>query len=108
MADDVNKAVSFIIRKISEGWHIDLPDGADLGPYRNGELALEVAVTHVLLARKEGVDARMFVRDERGGIHTCAIVDGMSDPQRCQKCESSWQKSALPVKCPLREAIGAG
>jgi hypothetical protein len=103
--DNSQHSIVFTIRKTDHGWFVVLPTNIQLGPYRNAEIALEVAMTHVLLARKRGLDADIFVRDEQGGIHRCMIIDWTNDPDRCQKCESLWRTSGLPVKCPLREAI---
>jgi hypothetical protein len=98
------RQVVFTIRKINDGWHIALPDDTQIGPYLPN-IALEVAMAHALLARKRDLDAQVFVRDECGGTHRCMVIDWMNDPNRCQKCESSWRTSALPVKCPLRAAF---
>jgi hypothetical protein len=102
------RAVAFNVRKIDDGWMITLPDKTLLGPYQNGEVALEVAVTHALLARNEGIDAHIYVEDDRGGHHSCMIVDHMNDPHRCAKCEASWSSAELPVTCRLRAAISSG
>jgi hypothetical protein len=99
------QAIAFTIQKADDGWFIALPDKTLLGPYLNGELALEVAVTHALLARDQGLDAQIYVQDDRGGHHSCRILDHMNEPHRCAKCESSWSSSDLPVKCLLRAAI---
>jgi hypothetical protein len=102
------QAIAFIIHKANDGWFIALPDKTLLGPYLNGELALEVAVTHALLARSEGLAAQIFVEDDRGGHHSCMILDFMNEPHRCATCEGSWSSSELPVKCILRAAIAGG
>jgi hypothetical protein len=96
--------VMFAIRKINEGWYVELPDDTRIGPYLPN-IAVEVAATNVLLARKRGLDAHNFVRDEHGNVHSCAIVDRTSDPNRCQECERSWSTSGLSVRCPLRSAL---
>jgi hypothetical protein len=106
--DESIRAVAFIIEKRDDGWFVALPDKTLLGPYRNGELALEVAVAHALLARNRGVEAQIYVQDDHGGHHSCMILDHMNDPHRCAKCEASWSSSELPVKCPLRAAIAGG
>lgn len=103
--DDAIRAVAFSIRKVDDGWFVALPDKTLLGPYRNGELALEVSVTHALLARNQGLAAEVFVEDDRGGHHSCMILEHMNDPHRCARCESSWSSSELPVKCLLRAAL---
>lgn len=105
--EDLHQTIAFTIREINDGWVVALPDETQVGPYRNGDVALEVAATHSLLARKRGLDAQIFVRDEHGGTHSCMIIDWMNDLDRCQKCESLWQTSALQVKCPLRAANSA-
>jgi hypothetical protein len=105
MDDNSLRTTAFTIEKQNEGWFVILPDRSMLGPYLNGDVVLEVAVTHALLARGEGLDAHIFVRDERGGSHKCIVLDYMNDPHRCQKCESTWTAGGLPVKCHLRTAI---
>jgi hypothetical protein len=107
MDENSLRTTAFTIEKLDDGWFVALPDKSLLGPYLNGDMVLEVAATHALLARSEGLDARIFVRDEQGGSHSCIILDHMNDPHRCQKCESTWSTSALPSRCPLRAAIGA-
>lgn len=105
MDENSLRTTAFSIEKHDDGWYVALPDKSLLGPYRSGEVVLEVAVTHALLARGEGLDAQIFVRDDRGGHHNCIILDYMNDPHRCQKCESSWSVEGLPLKCCLRAAI---
>jgi hypothetical protein len=105
--DDLHQTIAFTIRKIKDGWFVALPDETQVGPYRGGDVALEVAMTHALLARKRGLNARIFVRDEYGGTHACTIIDGMS-AKPCRQCEGSWSTSALPAKCLLRAAICGG
>jgi hypothetical protein len=107
MDENSLRTTAFAIEKHADGWFVALPDKSLLGPYRNGDLVLEVAVTHALLARNEGLDAQIFVRDDQGGSHSCVILDYMNDPHRCRKCESTWSSSTLPLKCRLRAAIGA-
>jgi hypothetical protein len=106
MDDNSLRTTAFAIEKLDDGWFIALPDKSLLGPYHSGELVLEVAVAHALLARNEGLEAQIYVRDEKGVSHTCIILDYMNDPHRCQKCESAWSTSGLPAKCMLRAAIG--
>ena len=108
MDDNSLRTTAFTIEKQNDGWFVVLPDKSMLGPYHNGDVVLEVAVTHALLARGEGLDAHIFVRDERGGNHTCVVLDHMNDPHRCQKCESTWTTGGLPVKCHLRAALSVG
>jgi hypothetical protein len=105
--DESYRAVAFTIQKSADGWFIALPDKTLLGPYLTGEIALDVAVAHALLARNEGLEAQVYVSDEDGGHHSCMILDHMNDPHRCAKCESSWSKPGLPVKCQLRAAIAS-
>ena len=105
MDDNSLRTTAFTIEKQNDGWFVVLPDRSMLGPYHNGDVVLEVAVTHACLARNEGLDAHIFVRDERGGSHSCIVLDYMNDPHRCQKCESTWTTGGLPVKCHLRAAI---
>lgn len=107
MDENSLRTTAFTIEKLDDGWFVALPDKSLLGPYLNGDMVLEVAVTHALLARNEGLDARIFVRDEQGRSHSCIILDYMNDPHRCQKCESTWSTSGLPAHCHLRAAIGA-
>jgi len=106
MDDNSLRSTSFAIEKLDDGWFITLPDKSLLGPYRNGDVVLEVAVTHALLARNAGLDAQIYVRDENGRSHSCFVLDHLNDPHRCARCESSWSTSGLPVKCLLRAAIG--
>ena len=102
------QAIAFNIQKADDGWLIALPDKTLLGPYRNGEVALEVAVSHALLARNHGLDAHVYVEDDRGGHHSCLILDHMNDPYRCTKSEASWSSTELPLTCRLRAAINSG
>jgi len=106
--DELFRAVAFTIQNSDDGWFIALPDKTLLGPYRDGKMALEVAVTHALLARNEGLEAHIYVEDDRGNHHSCQILDHMNDPHRCARCEGSWSSSELPVKCRLRAAIAGG
>lgn len=105
MDDNSLRTTAFTIEKLDDGWYVTLPDKTLLGPYQTGDLVLEVAVTHALLARNEGLDAHIFVRDDRGGSHSCIVLDFMNDPHRCGQCESSWSTAGLPAKCHLRAAI---
>jgi hypothetical protein len=107
MDENSLRTTAFTIEKLEDGWFVALPDKSLLGPYLNGDVVLEVAVTHALLARSEGLDAQIFVRDEQGGSHSCFILDYMNDPHRCLKCESSWTGPGLPLRCSLRAAIGS-
>ena len=104
MRDEDLRQVVFTIRKINNGWHVALPDETQIGPYR-ADIAVEVAVAEVLLARRRGLNARLFVRDKFGGTHSCMLVDWLNDPDRCKKCEGSWRTSAVPVICPLQATI---
>lgn len=95
----------FVIRKINTWWFVETPDESRVGPFLP-KVVLEAAVTRAVLARRRGLDARIFVRDEYGGTHNCPIIEEMNNPTRCQKCESAWQaSSALPVRCALRAAL---
>ena len=106
MADhDLQQPIAFTIHKTKDGWVVALPDKTQIGPYHAGEVALEVAMTHALLARKRGLNARLFVTDERGKAHSCTIIDGMDAAILCEDCESSWRTSGLPARCLLRAAI---
>jgi hypothetical protein len=97
---------SFTVRKLKDGWRVELPDGTQLGPYL-ARIALQVATTHVLLARKQGLATRIEVRDEHGRGHDCQIVDRVADKQWCPSCEASWPNtSGLPVRCQLYADIG--
>ena len=99
------RTTAFAIHKSGEGWFIALPDKTLLGPYLSAELVLEVAATHAMLARREGLDAQVYVRDEQGGSHLCLVLDHLNDPHRCARCEGSWQTAERPAKCPLRAAF---
>ena len=105
--DESYRAIAFTIHKSDDGWFIALPDKTLLGPYLEGELALDMAVAHALFARAQGLEAHVYVCDDYGGHHSCMVLDHMNDPHRCAKCESSWSTSALPVKCQLRAAIAS-
>jgi len=105
MDENSLRSTSFAIEKSDDGWYVALPDKSLLGPYHSGDMVLEVAVTHALLARNEGLDAHIFVRDDRGGSHICVILDHMNDPHRCAKCEGSWSTSGPPLQCRLRAAL---
>lgn len=108
MKTDVFPAsVSIAVQKKNDGWIVILPDASTIGPYRNGDIVLEVAVTHALLARKRGMEAQIVTVDDAGAIRRCMILDRMKDPKRCQNCESSWSTPTHRVKCPLAMAIGA-
>lgn len=72
-SDNLQKVV-FTICRINHGWHVVLPDDTQIGPYLPN-IALEVAMTHALLARKRGLEAQVFVRDQRGGTRRCAVID---------------------------------
>jgi len=97
----------FAIRRVDKWWFVGTPDESRLGPFLP-TVALQVALTHALLARKRGVDARIFVCDDYGETHHCPTIEEMNDPDRCQRCECSWQPSALPVRCALHAAINSG
>jgi hypothetical protein len=107
MDENSLRTTAFTIEKLNDGWYVALPDKSLLGPYLAGDVVLEVAVTHALLARQEGLDAQIFVHDEKGASHNCIILDYMNDPHRCVKCESTWTSDGLPLKCMLRAAIGS-
>lgn len=107
MDENSLRSTAFAIEKSDDGWYIALPDKSLLGPYLSGDVVLEVAVTHALLARSEGLEAEIYVRDARGLRHTCIVLDYMNDPHRCLKCEASWSTAALPSQCPLRASIAA-
>lgn len=105
MQNNLKKATDFTIRKMNYGWFVSLQGGDQLGPYRDTDIALKVAVTHVLLARKQGFNANVIVRDEHGRAHNCTVIDQMNDPDHCHKCESSWPATGLAVRCPVYDAI---
>jgi hypothetical protein len=106
--EEIFQAVAFSLHEADDGWFVALPDKTLLGPYRNGELALEVAVAHALIARNQGVDAQIYVDDNQGGHHSCMILEHMNEPHRCAKCEASWSSSDMPSKCVLRAALKTG
>lgn len=103
--DDLQQTIAFTIRKTKDGWLVALPDKTQIGPYHAGEIALEVAMTHALLARKRDLIARLFVTDEYGNAHNCTIIEGMDAVILCEECESAWRTSGLPAGCLLRAAI---
>lgn len=101
----VLQKATFTIRKLNDGWRIELPDWTQLGPYL-ARIALQVATTHVLLARKQGLETRVEVRDEHGGGHDCQIVDRLADKHWCPSCQASWPNaSGLGARCQLYAAI---
>jgi hypothetical protein len=88
----------FVVGKSKDGWRVELPDGTQLGPYL-ATIALQVATTHVLLARKQGMATRVAVRDAYGRGHDCRIVERLADKQPCPHCEAS---------APAAAALAAG
>ena len=94
----------FTIQEKKEGWYVAWPDQTRIGPYLKN-IALQVAVTEVLLARRRGLNARLEVRDEFGGTHSCMMVDEANNSERCERCEASRPSAILSVKCPLFAAI---
>ncbi|MBI4273985.1 MAG: hypothetical protein HY659_04730 [Rhizobiales bacterium] len=105
--DKMSESIAFTVVKENDGWFIALPDESQVGPYYNAAIALEVAVTHALLARNQGLDAQVLVRDDYGGTHKCMMIDWCGGPGRCVVCESLWPMSPHTLRCPVRAAIHA-
>lgn len=101
LKDEPHRAIDFTVIKTIGEWFVVLPDKTQLGPYWSAAIALEVAVTHALLARRQGLDAQVLVRDDYGGIHKCMVLDGCGGPGRCVVCESSWPMSPRTLRCPI-------
>ncbi len=96
-----------IIKNGSHEWIIEPADKRKMGPYHSATMALKVAALEVLSARKRGLKADIFVRDDYGSAHLCALIDRPDDTDRCVTCESSWLTVSRPLepRCPLWEAF---
>lgn len=70
------------------------------GP-RNQTKRARLVVPPRLLARKRGLDARTYVRDQYGHAHSCTIVSYTDNPSRCRECQSSCPNTGVSVNCPL-------
>jgi hypothetical protein len=49
------------------GWRIDA-DGAQVGPYRQAEMAVQLVMAQAGLVRARGREAKLIVEDEDGGV----------------------------------------
>jgi len=98
-----------IVNLTGDRWMIEPSDKNEMGPYRGSRLALQVAVTEVLMARKHGREADLFVQDDYSEPHRCPFIEDAQNAERCQACESSWvtARRPLPPRCPLWAAFRA-
>jgi hypothetical protein len=96
-----------IVKLTGDQWVIRPSDKSEMGPYRSSLLALQVAATEVLVARKHGHTANMFVQDDYEDTHLCPLIDNAQGTDRCIACEKSWvtTRHPLPPRCPLYEAF---
>jgi hypothetical protein len=103
MPSDGRQATDYTAIKRGHGWFVVLPDETELGPYLKGMLALQVAVAHVLPARRDGLDAHLLVRDDRDVVHRCAMLSHWNSSDPCSACENA--SSRQPSLCPLRREM---
>jgi len=96
-----------IVKLTGDQWMIRPSDKREMGPYRSSLVALQVAATEVLVARKHGGKADMFVQDDYADVHLCAFIDHAQGTDHCRACEESWVTSRhpLPPRCPLWSAF---
>lgn len=97
------------IKKTGNDWTVSASNRRAMGPYRSVRLALQVAVTQVLISRKNGSDAQIFVEDDYGDLHPCPLIERAQDADRCAVCEGSWIATARPrpPRCLLWNAFRA-
>ena len=105
--DELHGAVAVTAIKKNDIWFVTLPDKTSIGPYYKGGIALQVAIIHVLSARKRGLDAYIFVADNNGGNHKCMLMYNADSLGHCVKCERSWSGSRHKLRCAMRSAISA-
>lgn len=102
LAHDLFGSANCTIRNSNGGWRVTLSDKSDVGPYWSAAIALQVAVTDALLARKHGLNVHVFVEDDYGTPHKCLIFGVPDSPDPCTECETSWRQSPRPARCPIR------
>jgi hypothetical protein len=89
-------------------WFVESLDEGLKGPYRTAAIALQVALTDVVRARRRGQPANLSVRDSQNVARDCKLIK-KPVVETCFECETSWPKgqSSLPPRCPLWEAFRA-
>ena len=101
----LQQATGCMAIKTNHGWFVVLPDETELGPYLTGMLALQVARALVLPARRDGLDAHVFVRNDCDEVHRCEMISHRDRPDPCSACENATrQRSNCPVRSEMQAA----
>jgi len=97
---------SFVLTKTKirpDEWIVKSSEQRTMGPYFNAAVALQIAAIEVLSARKRGLNANIFVRDNHNYPRLCQLIDQIDGLERCAACQRSWSAGAGlgPLPCPL-------
>ncbi len=102
---------TFVLTKVKgerDEWIVESSDQRARGPYFDAAVALQAAAVEVLSSRNQGLNAKIFVRDDNHHPRLCRLIDKADGFERCATCQSSWSASGLlPPRCPLWEALGS-
>jgi hypothetical protein len=103
--DKLHATMGWTVIKKAHGWFVVLPDETtELGPYLKGSLAMQVALAFVRPARRQGLDAHVFVGNDRGQIHNCQMINGWNSSDPCHACSPPRQKGFCPLHAEMLAA----
>ncbi len=103
-SDKPSRTAGWTVVKKDHGWFVVLPDETtELGPYLTGTLAMQVALAYVRPARRQALDAHVFVGNDHHEFHECAMINPANSRDPCGACMPT-SPPQRPV-CPLRSEM---
>lgn len=107
--DTLHPPIGWSVIRKKHGWFVVLPDeSTELGPYLKGMLAMRVALAFVRPARRQALDAQVFVGSDRDQVHRCAMISHWGSRDPCHACvsTSTWQKRSCPLRSEMLATSG--